>query len=220
VGTLKGKVEVSGNISPLPALYAKGANIKDAAVCAVADIPDESVQVKDGGLANVFIYLKKAPKVAGEPIKDASLVFDQKNCVFKPHAMVVRVGQTVRVLNNDPLAHNTHTNGKKTAIFNSIVQPNETQGVALVYKLAEQEPISVVCDIHPWMRAYHLPIDHPFVALSGEDGTFEIKDIPAGKHEFKVWHETGGLLEKGLVVTVKPGDNDLSIKVSPSQLGK
>ena len=100
------------------------------------------------------------------------------------------------------------------------MNPNDTVGATLIYKQAEQEPISVVCDIHAWMRAYHLPIDHPFAALSAADGTFEIKDLPAGKHEFKVWHEAGGLLEKSLVVMVKPGDNELTIKVSPSQLGK
>jgi len=220
VGTLKGKVEFVGTFSPLPPLYAKGGDVKDAAVCAAVEAPNESILVKDGGLANVFIYLKKGPKVDGDTAPSTSLIFDQKNCVFLPHAMVVRVGQTVKVLNSDAVAHNTHTNGKKTTSFNSIVNPNDTVGATLVYKQAEAEPISVVCDIHAWMRAYHLPIDHPFVAVSAADGTFEIKDLPAGKHEFKVWHEAGGLIEKSLVVTVKPGENELNIKVSPSQLGK
>lgn len=220
VGTLKGKVEYSGAFTPLPPLYGQGADVKDAAVCAAVAAPNETIVVKDGGLANVFIYLRKAPK-AGESVAAGDVIFDQKSCVFKPHALVVPVGKTVRVLNSDSVAHNTHTNGKKTTSFNSIVKPNDTVGVQLIYKQAEQEPISVVCDIHSWMRAYHLPIDHPFATVSAEDGTFEIKDLPAGKHEFKVWHEAGGLLEKALVVTIKPGDNDpLTIKVSPSQLGK
>jgi plastocyanin len=220
VGTIRGKVEFAGNFSPLPPLYQKGGDVKDAAVCAAVEAPNESILVKDGGLANVFIYLRKAPKVTGGAAGDAQVVFDQKNCVFLPHAMLVRVGQTVKVLNSDAVAHNTHTNGVKTTSFNSIVDPNNTVGVPLVYKQAEQEPISVVCDIHSWMRAYHLPIDHPFAAISAADGTFEIKDLPAGKHEFKVWHESGGMLEKSLAVTVNPGDNELTIKVTPSQLGK
>jgi len=219
-GFLIGKVEFSGQYTPLPPLYVKGGQVKDAAVCAAAEAADESILVKDSGLANVFVYLKKAPKVSGDVVSDANVIFDQKNCVFLPHAMTVRVGQTIKVLNSDAVAHNTHTNGKKTTSFNSIVNPNDTVGATLVYKQAEQEPISVVCDIHPWMRAYHLPIDHPFVALSAADGTFEIKDLPVGKHEFKVWHEVGGLLEKNLVVNVKPGENQLTIKVSNSQLKK
>ena len=219
-GLLRGKVEFSGQYTPLPPLYVKGGQVKDAAVCAAAEAADESILVKDFGLANVFVYLKKAPKVSGDVVSDANVIFDQKNCVFLPHAMTVRVGQTIKVLNSDAVAHNTHTNGKKTTSFNSIVNPNDTVGATLVYKQAEQEPISVVCDIHPWMRAYHLPIDHPFVALSAADGSFEIKDLPVGKHEFKVWHEVGGLLEKNLVVDVKPGENQLTIKVSNSQLKK
>ncbi len=219
VGTLKGKIEFEGKLDPLPPLYAKGGDVKDAAVCAAVEAPNETILVKNGGLANVFIYLRKAPKTVPAAPTDA-LIFDQKNCVFKPHALIVRVGQTVKVLNSDGVAHNTHSNTKKNTEFNKLVSPNEATGVPMVFKQAEQDPISVVCDIHPWMRSYQLPIDHPYAALSGEDGTFEIKDLPAGKHEFKIWHEVGGLLEKSLVVTIKPGDNDLTYKVKPSQVGK
>lgn len=220
-GTLRGRVELTENMAPLPLLFGKGAEVKDAAVCAAVDVPNETIVTKDGALANVFIYLRKPPKVSGGAAGEASIMFDQKNCVFKPHAMIMRVGQTVKVLNSDGVAHNTHTNAQKNPQFNQIVSPNEAVGIPLIYKKSEQDPISVVCDIHPWMRGYHLPVDHPFAALSAEDGTFEIKDLPAGKHEFKVWHEAGGLIEKALVVTIKPGDNDpLTIKVSPAQLKK
>ena len=219
VGTLRGKVEFAGPFTPLPPLYLKGSDVKDAAVCAAVEAPNETILVKDGGLANVFIYLRKAPK-ASSPVPGESLMFDQKACVFKPHAMIARVGQTVKILNSDAVAHNTHTYGKKTVQFNSVVGENNAVGVPMEYKQAEQEPIKVGCDIHPWMNAYHLPIDHPFAVVSGEDGKFEIKDLPSGKHEFKVWHEAAGLLEKGLIVTIKPGDNELTIKVTPSQLGK
>ncbi len=219
VGTLRGKVEFAGPFTPLPPLYLKGSDVKDKDVCAAVEAPNETILVKDGGLANVFIYLKKAPK-ASSPVPGESLIFDQKACVFKPHAMIARVGQTVKILNSDAVAHNTHTYGKKTVQFNSVVGENNAVGVPMVYKQAEQEPIKVGCDIHPWMNAYHLPIDHPFAVVSGEDGKFELKDLPSGKHEFKVWHEAAGVLEKGLIVTIKPGDNELTIKVTPSQLGK
>jgi hypothetical protein len=126
----------------------------------------------------------------------------------------------VNVLNDDAAAHNTHTYPKKNSPFNSVVQPNDRVGVPLKYTQAEKEPLSVVCDIHPWMSAYHLPLDHSFAAVSAADGTFTIKDLPAGKHEFKVWHEVGKMLEKSLVVTIKPGDNEVTIKVAASKLGK
>jgi plastocyanin len=220
VGTLKGRVVYGGSFTPLPALFAKGAAAKDPSVCGAEVIPNESILVNDGGLANTFIYLDKIPKGAVIPPVGDPIVFDQKVCVFTPHAMVVRVKQTMKILNADAAAHNTHTYPKKNTAFNSVVQPNDRNGVDLTYGQAEKEPFTVGCDIHSWMTAYHLPLDHPFAAVSAADGTFEIKDLPAGKHEFKVWHEAGKMVEKAFVVTIKPGDNEVTINVPANKLGK
>jgi hypothetical protein len=223
VGSLKGKVVFDGTFAALPPLFGKGTATKDPAVCAgTEDIPNETILVKDGGLANVFVFLEKAPKGATIPAADPSAVvmFDQKNCIFLPHAIALRTKVTVKVLNDDAAAHNTHTNPVKNTAFNQIVSPNDRSGASFQYNLAEREPFKVTCDIHPWMQAYHLPLDHPFAAVSAADGTFEIKDLPAGKHEFRVWHEAGKMINKALAVTIKPGDNEVTIKVSPSQLGK
>lgn len=218
VGTLKGRVIYEGNFNPLPNLYEKGGANKDPSVCGAEAIPNERILVKNGGLANAFIYLEKAPKGAKSPDVTEPAVFDQKTCVFLPHAMVVRTKQTIKVLNADAAAHNTHTFPGKNSQFNSVVQPDDRVGVPLVYTQVEKKPFSVGCDIHPWMQAYHLPLDHSFAAVSKDDGAFEIKDLPAGKHEFKVWHEAGEFLEKSLVVTIKPGDNEITISVAASKL--
>lgn len=220
VGTLKGRVVYIGNYAPLAPLFAKGGAAKDPSVCGAEAIPNESILVNDGGLANTFIYLDKIPKGAVIPAVGDPILFDQKVCVFTPHAMVVRVKQTMKILNADGAAHNTHTYPKKNTAFNSVVQPNDRNGVDLTYGQAEKEPFTVGCDIHSWMTAYHLPLDHPFGAVSAADGTFEIKDLPAGKHEFKVWHEAGKMVEKAFVVTIKPGDNEVTINVPASKLGK
>ncbi|MBM4075862.1 MAG: hypothetical protein FJ267_09485 [Planctomycetes bacterium] len=220
VGSLKGKVEFVGDYAPLSPLFNKGGASKDPTVCGAEAIPNESILVKNGGLANTFVYLDKIPKGAkAEPVGDP-LLFDQKVCIFTPHALVVRAKQVVKILNADGAAHNTHTYPKKNNGFNSVVQPNDRNGVDLVYSQAEREPFQVGCDIHPWMVAYHLPLDHSFGTVTGEDGSFEIKNLPAGKHEFRVWHEAGKMLEKAFVVTIKPGDNDVTIKVPASKLGK
>ncbi len=220
VGNLKGRVEYVGDYAPLAPLFGKGGASKDPTVCGLEVIPNETIIVKDGGLANAFVYLDKIPKRATVPAVGEPIVFDQKVCIFTPHAMVLRVKQTVKVMNADGAAHNTHTYPKKNTAFNSVVQPNDRGGVDLTYGQVEKEPFSVGCDIHPWMVAYHLPLDHSFAAVSDADGTFEIKDLPAGKHEFKVWHEAGKMVEKAFVVTIKPGDNEVTIKVPASKLGK
>ena len=217
IGTLKGRILYGGSFTPLAPLYAKGAASKDNEVCGKEAAPNEALVVNDGGLANVFIWLDKVPK--GTQIPESSnepVVFDQKYCVFLPHAVVMRVGQTVKVLNSDPVLHNTHTKPERNNEFNQSV--NQT-GAELIYNRPEKKPLAVVCDIHPWMVAYHLPLDHPFAAVSGADGTFEIPNLPSGKLELKLWHEAGKEIEKAYKVDIKPGETTtVEITVPASKL--
>lgn len=220
IGSFKGRVVVQGAASSLPPLYPAGAAPKDPTVCGVAAIPNEAVVINDGGLANVFIYLAKAPKTV-PPASTTPVIFDQKACVFLPHALVVQTNQPVTILNADAALHNTHTYPKRNSVFNQGVQPNDRDGVKLVYSRAEAQPFQVGCDVHPWMIAYHLPLDHPYGVVSGPDGSFEIKDLPAGKHEFKVWHEKGGELQKALSITIKANETtEQEIPVASSKLAQ
>jgi plastocyanin len=210
-GTIKGRVVLTGTVPAIKPLFVAGANIKDKEVCAALDVPDERLVLGvDNGVANVFIYLKKKPK--GTPKMDpgeVALVFDQKNCRFLPHCMIVPVGQTVKVLSDDGIAHNTHTNPAKNNGGSSLVSPNDREGVLQLVYTRSEDPFSVTCDFHNWMKAYHLPLDHPFGAVTDENGNFEIADLPAGNHEFVVWHESakGQYVERKLKVSVQPGEN-------------
>jgi hypothetical protein len=216
-GTLKGKIVYGGTFAPLAPLYAKGAAPKDNEVCGMEPAPNQAVLVKDGGLANVFIWLDKVPKgLEIPPSENEPVIFDQKYCVFKPHAVVMRVKQTVKVLNSDPVLHNTHTKPERNNEFNQSV---DQKGAELIYGRPEKKPLAVVCDIHPWMVAYHLPLDHPYAAVSGEDGTFEIPNLPSGKLELKLWHEAGKELEKAYKVDIQANEtNTVEITVPASKL--
>ncbi|MEX0718244.1 MAG: carboxypeptidase regulatory-like domain-containing protein [Planctomycetaceae bacterium] len=206
-GGWKGKVVFGGTLPQLPPLIAQGdATAKDPAVCAAQPVPNQRLVGQDGGVANVFIYLRSAPSgaaAAEAPSEEA--VFDQKGCVFLPHAMFVRTDQPIRVLSDDPIAHNTHTFPKRNSSFNQVIGASDRTGVTFQYSRAESEPVSVKCDFHAWMQAYHLPLDHPFAAVSAADGSFEFPDLPAGTHEFMVWHEgvRGGFLTRAFKVTVQ-----------------
>ena len=111
-------------------------------------------------------------------------------------------------MNDDPIAHNTHTLPDRNSSFNSLIPINERLGtVQFKYSIAESSPIGVKCDLHSWMKAYHFPVDHPYAAVTDADGKFEIKDLPAGKHFFKVWQERGQFLERKLEVTIEADKN-------------
>jgi len=195
-GILKGKITLKGTPPTLPPVVAKGdPTARDAAVCAAMAVPDESLIVKDGAIANVVIYLKKAPKdYKAPPVPANEVVFDQKDCRFLPRVLTVRVGQTVRVKSGDPIAHNTHTSTFRAKEFNQAIGANDRVGVKLVYDKADNTPVKVKCDLHGWMSAYHVVTEHGLAAFTDDKGQFEIVGIPAGQHEFTVWHERPGYL--------------------------
>lgn len=210
-GTFKGRVVLSGSGPKLPLapLIAKGADVKDKESCSIEAVPNERLEVSaDNGVRNVFVYLKSAPKgVAAPPLPNERLIFDQKVCRFVPHCMVVATGQPVAVLNDDKAPHNTHTYPVKNDPVNQVVSGGEREGkLEIVYTRAEAVPLQVKCDYHTWMVAYHLPLDHPFAAVTDENGNFEIPNLPAGTHEFIVWHEAAGYVERKLEVKVQAGE--------------
>src|SRR5207248_1886685 len=78
--------------------------------------------------------------------------------------------------------------------------------------VAERRPMALACDIHPWMKGYMMVFNHPFFAVTKEDGLFEITGVPAGAQNLVVWQEKVGYVTKGLArgqeVTVHAGPVD------------
>jgi hypothetical protein len=110
------------------------------------------------------------------------------------------------IKSGDPIVHNTNIAAVRNAGFNQAIKPSDREGVAWKYPKPEGLPIPVKCDFHTWMKAYHLPLDHPFVAVTDEEGKFEIKGLPPGKHNFTVWHEVPGYvnsLNNKLAIEIK-----------------
>lgn len=225
VGTFVGRVKFKGTPPAAKILFGKGGAPRQPEVCsATGDIPNEELIVSsEGGIANVFVYLDKPPPGFKDTPPTETLLFDQKNCIFTTHAMIIRVGQPMKVLNADSVPHNTHTYPNKNDQENMLIQGAERGGISLLFKKAEKYPFGVKCDLHNWMTAYQLPLDHPFGAVTDKNGNFKIENLPAGSYFFKVWHEAGqggGFLETKYKATVKPGVNDeVTIEVSASKLG-
>lgn len=215
-GSVTGQVVVTGAIPDPVLLHAKGAPIKDANVCAAQDTYKEDLVIDKAskGLANVIIYLPKAPKSIHPDLKTAkptTLTFDQKGCQFIPHAMVVRSGETVEVISSDPIAHNTHTYPLKNQPINVLIAPNTSKGKGekVDYKTGELLPLKVTCDFHPWMSSYWMVVDHPYAVVTDKEGKFALPNLPVGEHEFRVWHERPGYIEKKYKIVVKSGENVL-----------
>jgi hypothetical protein len=216
-GKVTGRFVFDGDVPEPRKLVAKGdPNVKDPQVCAAQDLlaNDLVVDADSRGIANIFLYLRSVKPGDIHPdlrrSAEKQVEFDQKNCEFLPHALLVRTDQEVVVKSDDPVPHNTHTYPIRNKAENFVVRPNDRVGQAISHSVAEILPIEVKCDFHPHMKAYWLIVDHPYAAVTDAKGEFTIDKLPAGTHEFRVWHERVGYVERSLKVEVEPdGTTDL-----------
>lgn len=204
-GSITGVILLEGAFSGLPSLVPKGSSKVDPAVCAkTSSIPDESLVVgKDGGIANVFVYLKKLPReLKGTFEKPTSQpLLDQVGCIFKPRALLLWVGLEYELKNSDAVSHNVKTTPGINDSTNGGVAPGES--MFQKYRRVESQPFIAQCSIHPWMQFWTLVLDHPYAAITDANGKFEIANLPPGRYEFRVFHERGKFLSTGVKVVVQ-----------------
>ena len=160
----------------------------------------QEVELKDGGLGNTLVYVKNPPAGATAPTEE--VVLDQEGCMYKPSMLAVRTGQPIKIRNSDDTLHNIHPRPTKNAEFN-IGQPRKGMETTRTFD-KEEMLIPVGCDFHPWMRSYISVLSHPFFAVTKDDGSFEIKNLPAGEYEVEASHPR--LKTTTGKVTVKDGD--------------
>ncbi|MFO0953925.1 MAG: carboxypeptidase regulatory-like domain-containing protein [Isosphaeraceae bacterium] len=226
-GTLKGQVVFGSNGAPQEVLFAKGQAPKDPTVCAKDDpILSERlvVDAASKGVKNVLVFLTKPTAVNDEAKAAAAktmIEFDQKNCVFKPHVLAVMAGSKIELKSSDPVNHNVNAKFKSNSQFNSLL----AAGQQLPYTPAspERQPAQVTCDIHPWMLAYWMVLDHPYFAVTDANGNFEIKNVPSGAQKVVVWQEAAGYVTpvQGEEVSIAAGEpTTKSFTVDPGKIKK
>jgi hypothetical protein len=173
------------------------------------NLSTEDTIVKDGKLANAFVYIKDGATADGTKIGDytyatptSEVALDQKGCHYVPHVLGVQTNQKLKITNSDPTQHNIHPTPKNNQEWNQ-GQPNGAPPIEKAFARAEVL-IPVKCNQHPWMKSYIGVLKHPFFAVSAEDGTFTIKGVPPGTYTVAAWHEKGGPngTEKTMQVTV------------------
>ena len=150
-----------------------------------------------GGLGNVFVYVKSGLTGSFPPASD-TIILDQQGCRYTPHVFGIQVGQTLQVVNSDPTLHNIHATPANNAEFNT-GQP--IQGMTFDREFDNVEiMVPFKCDVHGWMNAYVGVLDHPFFAVSGGDGAFDISGLPPGTYEIEAWHEELGTQTESVTV--------------------
>jgi plastocyanin len=201
IGTasISGRVSVEGKVPPRrPITMTADPGCKHPEGDALSD---DLLVGGDGSVQNVWIRVVSGlgDRAFAPPGEAVSL--DQHGCTFTPHAVIAQSGQTIAFHNSDTVAHNVHALPKANAGFNMTVPPG---GKPSERRFAKPEPVRVKCDIHPWMGSWVFVNDTPFQALTGSDGRFSIRGLPAGTYEVEAWHERLGTSKQ----TVTLGDGE------------
>jgi len=196
-GSITGKVNLTG--TP-PA--AQKIDMSQDANCASKNpnATTETVVAKDGKLEYAFVYIKDGTLADGSKIGDYSfktpdseVTIDQNGCHYVPHVIGMQPNQKLKVTNSDPTGHNIHVLPKSGG-GNEEWNESQPSGAGPIQKTFKRSEIlvPVKCNQHPWMKAYIGVVKHPFFAVSKEDGSFEIKGVPAGTYTVVAWHEKYG----------------------------
>ncbi len=161
--------------------------------CAQHESPilDESIIVNpDGSLKNAFVWVKTGLKGWKFTPPATPVVLDQKGCQFSPHVQGAQVGQPVVIRNSDAFAHNVNCLSVRNPGFN-FTQGRQGQEDTKQFQSPEVL-FKLKCDIHGWMKGFIGAVDHPFFAVTGPDGKYELKGLPPGDYEVEAWHESFG----------------------------
>jgi len=164
-------------------------------------VSDQVVLNDNGTLSNVFVYIKGGLEGKTFAKPEGAVHLDQKGCLYTPHVIGVQAGQEIQIHTSDPTTHNIHPMPEKNREWNTSMAPG-ARPLKRIFSRPEVM-IPIKCNVHPWMRAYVGVVSHPFFAVTGADGSFEISGIPPGDYVVEAWHERFGTTEQNVTVGEK-----------------
>ncbi len=196
VGDIRGAVSLSGTVTYVgPAPEAEVLPMDSDPYCGEVHFGTTSERMPfnvdlNGGLRDVVVYIREGAQESEYPVPEEDVLLDQEGCLYEPHVVALRNGQTLTIRNSDGTSHNVHVSARKNRGFN-IGQPIKGIQSRRSFRLAEL-PIHVTCDIHGWMHSIIAVFDHPFFAVTRDNGTFRLDHLPPGDYVVEAWHEVLG----------------------------
>lgn len=191
--------EIEGKVQVAPPFReaAKIAVDEKHAACGSEQVSQALVVSEDGGLKNAVVSLGGDLVAETEPVAGVPLL-DQRDCHFVPHVLIVTKNLPFQVGNGDPMAHDVRAFDGSKMLFRFEMEPSDRP---VVKKFDRAGRFVIRCGLHPWMHAYVISTPHSYFAVSGEDGTFHLSNVPAGNHTVRIWHETLGEAEVAVALS-------------------
>ena len=175
----------------------------------------ETVAVENGGLNNVFVYVKDGLGKYYFDVPAQAVTVDQQGCRYRPHVFGVRAGQPIEIINSDPTLHNVNAVASVNRGFN-FGQPMQGMKNTATFT-APEVMVRIKCDVHGWMSAYAGILDHPYFAVTSSGGKFELKNVPAGTYTVEAWHEKLGAQTQNVTLAEKDSKElSFTFKGSPA----
>lgn len=160
----------------------------------------DAVTVTDGGLGNVYIYVKEGLGDMTFPTPSSGVELDQDGCQYVPHIIAIQTDQPLVIKNSDGVLHNINTQPTENRGFN-ISQPVVMETTRDFSR--PEVMIPVKCDVHGWMEAYIGVQDHPYAVVTAADGSYTIENLPPGDYVIEAWHEMYGVQTQNVSVAAQ-----------------
>jgi len=193
---VKGSVKLEGAL-PTPARI----NMASDAVCArqhnTAVLSEDIVADKNGDLQNVVVFIADGLGDRTFDVPAEAAVIQQKGCVYEPHVLALRANQKLQVTNNDACTHNIHPAPTNNREWNKAQVAGSTVEVTFP---REEVGIPLKCNVHPWMRSFIAVFKHPYFAVTGKDGNFDLSNLPPGTYTISAWQEKLGTTSQKITV--------------------
>lgn len=200
-GSIVGRVRFEGQ----PPKLAHGGPMTDPACPKSATgMNEEFVTSGNGSLGNVVVYISEGLSNQNFDVPSEPVVMEQKGCQYEPHVVALRANQTLKVTNDDKTMHNIHPMPANNREWNKA----QAAGATVEEKFAREEiGIPVKCNVHPWMRGYLAVFKHPYFAVTGKDGSFDLSNLPPGEYTVQAWHEKLGTVRQKITVAAGQAKN-------------
>jgi hypothetical protein len=157
-------------------------------------VPDETLIVgEERGIKNVVIWLrgKNIPIPDPPPGPAPPVTLRAVGGRFVPHVLVYWNISPLRLVNDTGTGMNFNLPGFG---INKALRDGESFAVEPPEISRQRLSSPITSNIQPWYSAYAMALNHPYFAVTGDDGQFKIDNLPPGEWEFAIWHELGGYL--------------------------